>query len=519
MSSSLRKVSLLIIAIIVVPIVIFSVFEIGNYRQNEKVIQDIYKNQLEAILFSINQYSDDIISNLASRIENSTNKFKSDTANDLSKIINEMPAFIGIVQFDNKQEKLSAVPSSFSDNSVIAEMVTYLANNSKTIKQLQSYMESGYRKIEPIGNASKKMQWIVFLTHPNEREVTNILVIDPEKFISQVLDPKIQEIAKGKFDIAAYRSGEDLPFYTAMKKISSRKISDREPFWLFTNYLMGIELKDITIADLTKERVKRNLIIIGLMDFILLSGAWLIFRNVKKQLELSQLKNDFVSNVSHEIRTPLALIRMYIETLEMGRVKNDEKIKEYYTIILNETTRLSGIVNRILNFSQIEGNKRKYYLSETDLNEVVENAAITFRYSIETKGFVYSFEPDKNLPPVMADREAVTDAFVNLVDNAMKYSPGIKEIAVRTGSNGKYVYIEVEDHGLGISDKDQKYIFDKFYRVTETNLANKVKGSGLGLAIVKHIMDAHAGKIYVKSAPGSGSQFRLSFPIKQNNQS
>ncbi len=281
---------------------------------------------------------------------------------------------------------------------------------------------------------------------------------------------------------------------------------------------MGIELKDITIADLTKERVKRNLIIIGLMDIILLSGAWIIFRNVKKQVELSQLKNDFVSNVSHEIRTPLALITMYIETLEMGRVKDAGKIKEYYTIILNETTRLSGIVNRILNFSQIEGNKRKYLLSETNLNELVNNAALTFRYSIDIKRFVYSFEPDKNLPPVMADREAVTDAFVNLVDNAMKYSPSIKEIAVRTGRYDGYVYIEVEDHGVGISEKDQKYIFDKFDRVTETNLANKVKGSGLGLAIVKHIMDAHDGKINVKSVPGSGSLFRLSFPIKQNNQ-
>jgi two-component system phosphate regulon sensor histidine kinase PhoR len=99
------------------------------------------------------------------------------------------------------------------------------------------------------------------------------------------------------------------------------------------------------------------------------------------------------------------------------------KIKEYYTIILNETTRLSGIVNRILNFSQIEGNKRKYFLSATNLNEIVENAALTLRYSLETKGFSYTFEQDKNLPSILADREAITDAFVNLVDNAIKYSP------------------------------------------------------------------------------------------------
>jgi two-component system phosphate regulon sensor histidine kinase PhoR len=114
----------------------------------------------------------------------------------------------------------------------------------------------------------------------------------------------------------------------------------------------------------------------------------------------------------------------------------------------------------------------------------------------------------------MVDGEAITDAFVNLIDNAMKYSSEIKDIVVRTGKSENYVYVEVEDHGVGISEKNQKYIFDKFYRVTEMNLANKVKGSGLGLAIVKHIMDAHEGKIYVKSSPGAGSLFRLSFPLK-----
>ena len=342
----------------------------------------------------------------------------------------------------------------------------------------------------------------------------NILVVDPEKFISQVLDPKIQEIARGKFDIAAYRPGEDLPFYTSNKQKNTRIISNKEPFWLMTDYLMGIELKDLTIADLTRERIKKNLIILGLMDIILLLGAWLIFRNVAKQVELSRLKSDFVSSVSHEIRTPLALITMYIETLEMGRVTDANKIREYYTIILNETTRLSGIVNRILNFSQIESNKRKYSFVEADLNEIVENAAHSFRYSIDVRGFTYSFLPDIDLPLVMADRDAVTDAFVNLVDNAMKYSTDNREIIVRTGKSEKYVYVEVEDHGIGISEKNQKLIFDKFYRVTEVNLANKVKGSGLGLAIVKHIMDAHSGDIYVKSSPGAGSLFRLLFPVR-----
>jgi two-component system phosphate regulon sensor histidine kinase PhoR len=198
----------------------------------------------------------------------------------------------------------------------------------------------------------------------------------------------------------------------------------------------------------------------------------------------------------------------------MGRIKSADKIREYYGVILNETTRLSGMVNRILSFSQIESNKRKYVFSETNMNEVVENAAITFRYTLENKGFNYIFEPDKSLPTIQADREAMADALVNLIDKAITYSADYKEISVRTGVNDKYVYVEVEDHGIGISDKNQKFIFDKFYRVTEKNLANSVKGSGLGLAIVRHIMDAHKGDIYVKSSPGEGSLFRLLFPAK-----
>lgn len=279
--------------------------------------------------------------------------------------------------------------------------------------------------------------------------------------------------------------------------------------------MMGIELKDLTIEDLTRNRIRKNIILLGVMDLILLLGAWLIYRNVSRQVELSQLKSDFVSSVSHEIRTPLALITMYIETLEMGRVKEASKIKEYYTIILNETTRLSRMVNRILSFSQIESNKRKYSFTFSSLNEIVENAAASLKYSIDTRGFMYTFIPENDLPKVKVDREAVTDSLVNLIDNAMKYSTDRKNIIVRTGKTEDHVYLEVEDNGIGISAKDQKYIFDKFFRVTETNLANRVKGSGLGLAIVKQIMNAHEGKIYVRSSPGEGSLFRLSFPFKK----
>jgi two-component system, OmpR family, phosphate regulon sensor histidine kinase PhoR len=514
MSSSLRKIGLLILAVIILPVLVFSVFEIGNLRQNEKVIQGIYKNQLDAILYSVNQYSDDIISNLSSRIENSSNNFKPDTVTGTDRILNEFPAVTSLIKFDNNLGYLSSVPSSYRDSTIVSEIITRLGSNGKTLQQLQNFIREGYRKIETIGKAGRDMQLIVFYTLIKDQYVINVLVIDPGKFISQMLDPKIQEIAQDKFYIVAYRAGEELPFYTSDKQYNPVTIDNREPFWLLKDFQMGIEMKYLTIADLARERTKRNLLLVILMDTVLLSGTWLIFRNVKRQVELSQMKSDFVSNVSHEIRTPLALISMYIETLEMGRVKSAEKIKEYYNVILNETSRLSGIVNRILSFSQIENKKRKYTFCETVINEVVENTALTFRYSLENKGFRYSFEPGENLPVIIADRESIADAFVNLIDNAMKYSTENKDIVVRTGKDDNYVFVEVEDQGIGISEKNLKFIFDKFYRVTEMNLANSVKGSGLGLAIVKHIVDIHKGRIYVKSTPGSGSLFRLSFPVK-----
>jgi two-component system, OmpR family, phosphate regulon sensor histidine kinase PhoR len=514
MRSSIQKIGLMIILIIILPVMVFSIYEIGALRQNEAVIQDIYKNQLDAILFSINQYSDDIISNLASRIENIANSNRQDKNAKLNKLVAETPAVISLMQYDSGYHCLLSMPAQ-NDSLLRREAGKFLGRNNSLVLRLGSYFRGGYRKVETFTLEHSDLQFVVFLTGTGDEFITNVLVLDPGKFILQTLDPKIQEVARNKFNIVAYYKGEKKPFYSSNKQESEgRIIHVRKPFWLLKNYFMGIELRDLTIADLARGRKKRNLILISLMDVILLSGAWMVFRNLKKQVELSQLKSDFVSGVSHEIRTPLALISMYIETLDMGRVSGEEKIREYYSVIMTETARLSAMVNRILSFSQIENNKKKYVLRETDLNQTIEEATLILRNTLESKGFKYALKADKTLPPLMLDKDAVSDAFVNLIDNAMKYSAYIKEINIRTGKNEKYIFVEVEDHGIGISAKNQKFIFDKFFRVTEKDLANRVKGSGLGLSIVKHIMDAHKGGIEVKSTPGTGSMFRLLFPVK-----
>lgn len=507
MISSEKKIGLLILTVLLLPVIVFSIFEIGNLRRNENVIWDIYRNQLNGILFSINQYSEEIISWQAGKIENVTNDEKNKIFTD--NMQNEFSSMESAVQFDMDFNTILEFSKS-KDTNTLYVLKQHLIKNDSLIFSLKKYLEGGYRKILPLKVKKIENQPLLFLTKDNGSYIINIMVIDPQKYISGLLDPKIQEIIREKFYVTAYKNSEII--YSSDKQHIPYKIIERTDFWLFPQYSMGIELMDRSIADLAKERMKRNLLVIGIVDVILLLSVILIFRNVKKQLELSQMKSDFVSNVSHEIRTPLALISMYIETLEMGRIKGQEKIKEYYSIILNETQRLSGMVNQILSFSQIESKKRKYFFSNIQINDIVENTINNFRFNLENKGFNLNVSIDGDLPPVKGDKDAIAEAFVNLFDNAIKYSNDKKEINVKTGKNHNFVFVEVEDKGVGISEKNQKYIFDKFFRVTEKNLANKVKGSGLGLSIVKHIMDAHKGKIEVKSEPENGSLFRLLFP-------
>jgi len=206
---------------------------------------------------------------------------------------------------------------------------------------------------------------------------------------------------------------------------------------------------------------------------------------------------------------------MYSETLEMGRVKDEERKKEYYSIINTESNRLAAMVNKILNFSKIESGKREYKFEETDLNNVVGNIIETYHHHFRRKEFVCNYSPTDNLPSIDADAEAITDAIINLIDNAIKYSSDNKKIDILTGRVGNSVYVEVRDYGVGIDQKYQKMVFDKFYRVTDGNLAHMAKGSGIGLSIVDHIMNAHNGSISLISKIGEGSRFILYFPAKK----
>ena len=292
----------------------------------------------------------------------------------------------------------------------------------------------------------------------------------------------------------------------------SRKFDD-----VFRGLALGIKYQGTSVEALGQTWVHRSFLILGVLSLLIIGGLVLTKHIVSKEMALARLKSDFVSNVSHELRTPLALIRLYAETLELGRITTPEKKQEYYRIIRKESERLTALINNILDFSRIEAGRKEYEFRETDIAELVRNTLDSYRYQIEQQGFAFEESIDSSLPKVYVDREAIARALVNLVNNALKYSADEKFLGVKLYRENGSVKLEVVDHGIGITRREQSKIFEKFYR-TGDPLVHNTKGSGLGLSLVRHITQAHGGEIAVESTPGKGSKFTLSLPLASATQ-
>ncbi len=192
----------------------------------------------------------------------------------------------------------------------------------------------------------------------------------------------------------------------------------------------------------------QSFLILGALSLLMVGGLVLTYRSVSKEMALAHLKSDFVSNVSHELRTPLALIRLYAETLELGRITTQEKKEDYYRIIRKESERLTALINNILDFSRIEAGRKEYEFRETDIAELVRNTLDSYRYQIEQQGFAFEQNIDPNIPAVRVDREAIARALVNLVNNALKYSAEEKFLGVKLYRANNSLKLEVVDRGL-----------------------------------------------------------------------
>jgi two-component system phosphate regulon sensor histidine kinase PhoR len=395
-----------------------------------------------------------------------------------------------------------------------------MARRETEIHQLKTYYESGYRKFLSHPLPDNNMLLFFVGEGRNHRTEVFFININFSLFFQNHIRARLQSIAREEFRIVIFDENTNSPIISTEKENPSVRSFDQVgEMWLFPRVRIGINLRKQTISDLASNRIREGLIITGIVLIVLIGGVWFLFASVKREIQLAQIKSEFISNVSHEIRTPLALISMYIETLEMGRIRTREKTNEYYEIIGKETRRLTGIVNKILNFSRLEGGKHQFKFEVCNLNTIAESVMETYQFHLKKKGFELKFYPSDNVPCCKCDKESVVDAIINLLDNAQKYSVHNKKIELKTGVKKKYVFAEVKDYGPGIPKRNQKFVFDKFYRVTTGDLANDVKGSGLGLAIVSEIVKAHHGKVTLNSKPGEGCAFRLYLPIIKDSKS
>ncbi len=245
------------------------------------------------------------------------------------------------------------------------------------------------------------------------------------------------------------------------------------------------------------------------------AASLLAVRAVMREVRLARMKSDFVSNLSHELRTPLTSLRMFVETLREGRVRDDAEAKECLDVIAQETDRLQTLVERMLHFASFARGRAPIELKSADAGEVARRAVVVFRKRAEAAQAALELGVEDPLPESIIDRDALLQVLLNLLDNAVKHAghDGAKiRVGVRRSSAAGGVVIEVEDDGPGVPERERELVFEEFYRGDDT-LSRRVEGTGIGLAVARRIALAHGGRIEVlKSQRLGGACFRVTLP-------
>jgi signal transduction histidine kinase len=240
----------------------------------------------------------------------------------------------------------------------------------------------------------------------------------------------------------------------------------------------------------------------------MLAVGYFINRAVLRELKVARLQSDFVAAVSHEFRTPLTTIRQLSEMLVRGRFSSEERRRQFCETLLRESDRLHKLVEGLLDFARFETGGSAYRFETIEAGEFVRGIVAEFEQRVASQGFHIELAAPEGEIRVRVDRESLTRAIENLLDNAVKYSPDCRTIWVDLQREAGRVSITVRDQGLGIPPHEQREIFEKFVRGADSK-ALRIKGTGIGLAMVRTIVQAHGGEILLDSKPGQGSRFTM----------
>ena len=281
---------------------------------------------------------------------------------------------------------------------------------------------------------------------------------------------------------------------------------------LFPGYGLGINLRDNPdFAGIFRQTARLYYILFAGIVGIILLGIVFIFRDIYREQQFSRLKSDFIANVSHEIKSPVASIRILAENLAEGLITKQERQKAYFRLLSREAEKLSYLTENILDFSSMEAHRKVYRKEMINLQDLLRKVVQRFNLMHQKKDLLIHDTIPSDLTEILASPEGIEQAVLNLLDNAAKHAGPDQDIRISMSQNDKGVVISVSDKGIGIAPDEQEKIFEKYYRVNNTE--QKTQGSGIGLSLVKEIAQMHNGSIEVESAPGKGSTFSLTIPV------
>jgi two-component system phosphate regulon sensor histidine kinase PhoR len=240
--------------------------------------------------------------------------------------------------------------------------------------------------------------------------------------------------------------------------------------------------------------------------------AMLVFHDVTRLKKLEKIRVDFVANVTHEIRTPLTAIIGYLETINAGAINNTADTRRFVDISLKQAQRLNRLVEDLLVISKVELGELDFRFEEISLRNALDGVIPLVEAKVKLKNMTIHNKVPENGATIRADRDRLTQILVNILDNAVKYTPENGSVSIENEQKDNYAVLTIMDTGIGIPKEEVQRLGERFYRVDRSR-SRDMGGTGLGLSIVKHLMIAHGGKMEIESQLGKGTKVSLFFPL------
>ena len=493
--SSLGRLAGALLALAIVPAFAFAAAQIFVQTESERQLAAMRARQLDGLLFWVNQNAWDATSVWADRLVRA-----GADAEGAAWYLEATPAIRDVLEADTTG---APVRWSSADRPAAVPLAV--------VQRLLAQREVGYRRIEPVALEDGALALTFAADGASAGAPPRLfaMIAEPDVLLEAAILPTIRDKAVG-IAFAVYRDSDEPVVATA--DLDRADVEREESLWLLPGHTVGVRLDGPSAETTLRRRLWQSLVLIGAVTGGLGVGALFVWRGVRREVEVARLREDFVSNVSHELRTPLALIRMYAESLQQGRVPADKRPR-YYATLVAESERLSRLVGNVLQYNRFERGTATITRAPVDVSAVALEVADRYRPVVERDGG--SLEADlEDVPRVEGDRDLLCEALVNLIDNAVKYGGG--DVEIGTHVEGKAVVLEVADRGPGIEPGDLERVFEPFVRLqpeSDDGLVHTAKGTGLGLALVQRVAASHGGTAVARSREGGGSVFRITLPF------